>query len=75
MLTQFTLTSVKASGDLGCVQSRAIGHLAGDLKKKKNSGADPSLQCVQFQHNEHLASFLLLSAALITQHNGDEICL
>lgn len=29
----------------------------------------------QVQHGEHLASFLLLSTALITQHNGDEICL
>lgn len=29
----------------------------------------------QVQHAEHLASFLLLSTALITQHNGDEICL
>lgn len=29
----------------------------------------------QVQHGEHLAPFLLLSTALITQHNGDEICL
>lgn len=29
----------------------------------------------QVQHGKHLAPFLLLSTALITQHNGDEICL
>lgn len=35
----------------------------------------PASKWDQVQHGEHLAPFLLLSTALITQHNGDEICL